>query len=319
MTFDAAPPMDLGYGITCLDTLQERPRMACCYLVERGADVAIVEAGTSQGVPRLLAELARRGIARERVRYLIVTHVHLDHAGGAGALLRELPAATLLVHPRGLRHLTDPSKLIAGATAVYGAAAMAEKYGEILAAPAERSRAVADDESLPFGDGVLQFIDSPGHARHHFSIWDPRSQGFFTGDTFGLSYREFDDAQGPWLIPTTTPVQFEPEAWEATLDRYLSFAPQRMYLTHYGAVGDVPRLAASLRAGIRRYAELARRLRSAPERHDALKAALRQDLLADLARRSHRMPAEQVEALLAIDLELNAQGLGVWLDSQAPA
>lgn len=292
--------------------------MACCYLVERGADVAIVEAGTSQGVPRLLAELAQRGIARERVRYLIVTHVHLDHAGGAGALLRELPAATLLVHPRGARHMTDPAKLIAGATAVYGAAAMAEKYGEILAAPTERTRAVEDGESLPFGDSTLQFIDSPGHARHHFSIWDPVSQGFFTGDTFGLSYREFDDEQGPWLIPTTTPVQFEPEAWEATLDRYLSFAPQRMYLTHYGAVGEVPRLAAGLRAGIRRYADLARRLRQAPERHEALKAALRQDLLADLAARGHRMPAEQVEALLAIDLELDAQGLGVWLDSQAP-
>jgi len=312
----ALAPIDLGHGIHCLDTCQERPGMACAYLVERGADVAIVETGTSHGVPAMLAELARRGIARERVRYVIVTHVHLDHAGGAGALLRELPAATLLVHPRGLRHMTDPAKLIAGATAVYGAAAMAEKYGEILATPADRSRAVEDGESLPFGDGALQFIDSPGHARHHFSVWDPVSRGFFTGDTFGLSYREFDDARGPWLIPTTTPVQFEPDAWEATLDRYLGFAPQRMYLTHYSAVGDVPRLAAELRAGIRRYVALARALRTAPHRHAALREALLADVLGDLARRDHAMPRAQVEALLETDLELNAQGLGVWLDAQ---
>lgn len=319
MSLQAFPAEDLGHGITCLDTLQERPRMACCYLVERGGDVAIIEAGTSHGVPTLLAELARRGIARERVRYVIVTHVHLDHAGGAGALMRELPAATLLVHPRGLRHLTDPAKLIAGATAVYGEASMREKYGEIVAAPVDRSRAVADGEALPLGDDLLHFIDSPGHARHHFSVWDPVSRGFFTGDTFGLSYREFDDERGPWLIPTTTPVQFEPEAWEATLDRYLSFAPQRMYLTHYGAVGDVARLADELRAGIRRYVALARGLRKAPDRHQALKAALRADLLADLQRRHHRLPVATVDGLLAIDLELNAQGLGVWLDGQVAA
>ena len=317
MSAAAHPAEDLGHGITCLDTLQERPRMACCYLLQRDGEAAIIEAGTSQGVPRLLAELAARGIAREAVRYVIVTHVHLDHAGGAGALLAELPRATLIVHPRGARHLTDPAKLIAGATAVYGAAAMAEKYGTIVPADAARTRAVEDGEWLPFGADRLQCIDSPGHARHHLSVWDPVSRGFFTGDTFGLSYREFDDAHGPWLIPTTTPVQFEPEAWMATLDRYLSYAPEAMYLTHYGRVGQVPVLAARLRAGIERYVALARGLSDAPDRHTRLRDALLADVLADLAARGHRMPAGEVESLLAIDLELNAQGLGVWLDQPA--
>ena len=317
MSAAAHPAEDLGHGITCLDTLQERPRMACCYLVERDGEAAIIEAGTSHGVPRLLAELAARGIAREAVRYVIVTHVHLDHAGGAGALLAELPRATLIVHPRGARHLTDPAKLIAGATAVYGAAAMAEKYGTILPADAARTRAVEDGEWLPFGGGRLQCIDSPGHARHHLSVWDPASRGFFTGDTFGLSYREFDDAQGPWLIPTTTPVQFEPEAWMATLDRYLSHAPEAIYLTHYGRVREVPVLAARLRAGIERYVAVARGLRAASDRHAQLREALLADVLADLAARGHHMPAAEVESLLAIDLELNAQGLGVWLDQPA--
>lgn len=312
-----APDLDLGYGITCLDTLQERPGMACCYLVERGADLAFIEAGTSLGVPRLLAALEARGLARERVRYVIVTHVHLDHAGGAGALLQALPNATLLVHERGARHMVNPAKLIAGATAVYGPAAMAAMYGEIVAAPAERTRAVADGEALPFGEGELVFVDTPGHARHHFSIWDAVSQGFFTGDTFGLSYRDFDDAQGPWLIPTTTPVQFEPDAWLATLERYLSFGPERMFLTHYSVVENVPALAARLRAGILRYVALARAAAGSANRHEALKAALLADMQADLAARQHAMPESTLLALLGVDLELNAQGLGVWLDGQA--
>ncbi len=308
---------ELSHGITCIDTLQGRPGMACCYLVERGADVAFIEAGTSPGVPRLLSVLAQRGIALERLRYVIVTHVHLDHAGGAGALMAALPNATLLVHARGARHLIDPAKLIAGATAVYGTAAVAEMYGEILAVPAARVVSPADGAALPFGDGELVFVDSPGHARHHFSIWDAVSQGFFTGDTFGLSYRDFDDAQGPWIMPTTTPVQFEPEAWNTTLDRYLSFKPQRMFLTHYSVVEDVPALAAKLRAAIARYVAIALSLAKADDRHQKLKAALTKDALAELDARHNPVATARALSLLDMDLELNAQGLAVWLDRAA--
>ena len=308
------PAEALGHGITCLDTLQGRPRMACCYLVERGADVAFIEAGTSHGVPHLLATLDARGIARERVRYVIVTHVHLDHAGGAGTLMAALPRATLVVHPRGSRHLIDPAKLIAGATAVYGAEAVAGMYGEILPVPESRVIAPADGAALPFGSDQLVFVDSPGHARHHFSVWDAASRSFFTGDTFGLSYREFDDGNGPWIMPTTTPVQFEPDAWFATLDRYLSFAPQQMLLTHYGRVRDVPALAAKLRAGLQRYVALGEALKAAPDRHARLKAAMLDDALTELAARRNPLPRAEVERLLEMDLELNAQGMGVWLD-----
>ncbi len=291
--------------------------MACCYLIERGDEIAFVEAGTSPGVSRLLALLDARGIAAERVRYVIVTHVHLDHAGGAGALMAALPNAMLVVHPRGARHLIDPAKLIAGATAVYGADAVREMYGEILAVPEARVIAPADGAALPFGDDQLVFVDSPGHARHHFSIWDAVSQGFFTGDTFGLSYRDFDDAHGPWIMPTTTPVQFEPEAWHATLDRYLGFAPQRMYLTHYSMVEDVPALAAKLRAGIDRYVAIGQSFTKAEGRHEKLKAAMAADALAELRARHNPLPESRVRALLEMDLELNAQGMAVWLDRVA--
>jgi len=291
--------------------------MACCYLVERGDDIAFIEAGTTLGVPRLLALLDARGLARERVRYVIPTHVHLDHAGGVGALMAALPKATLVVHARGARHLIDPGKLLAGATAVYGEAAVAAMYGEIVPVPEARVVTPADGAALPFGAGDLVFVDSPGHARHHFSIWDAVSQGFFTGDTFGLSYRDFDDASGPWIMPTTTPVQFEPEAWMSTLDRYLAFKPQRMYLTHYSVVENVSVLAERLRDGIRRYVSLAQAVRLSDDRHGRLKAALFDEALAELRKRPSPLPEPRIRELLEMDMELNAQGLAVWLDRPA--
>lgn len=311
------PFLDLGYGITCIDTLQERANLACCYLIRRGDDYAFIEAGTAHGVPRLLALLDARGIAHERVRYVIPTHVHLDHAGGVGVLMRTLPAASLVAHPRGARHLIDPAKLIAGASAVYGAEAVTAMYGEIAPVPESRVIVADDGHRLPFGDGELVFVDTPGHARHHFSIWDAHSRGFFTGDTFGLSYREFDGPQGPFLFPTTTPVQFEPDAWLQTIERYLSFAPQRMYLTHYGVVENVPKLAQDLREGIERYRDIGGRLRTAPQRHEQLREALMADALAALRAQHNPVPEAQARELLQFDMELNAQGLGVWLDRPA--
>jgi glyoxylase-like metal-dependent hydrolase (beta-lactamase superfamily II) len=317
LTASLPPAQDLGFGITCVDTLQERPGLACCYLLQRGDDVALIECGTAHGVPGLLALLQQRGIERERVRYVIPTHVHLDHAGGAGVLMRELPAAQLVAHPRGARHLIDPSKLIAGATAVYGADAVQRMYGEILPVAESRVIVADDDHVVAFGGAELRFIDSPGHARHHFCVWDAASRGFFTGDTFGLSYREFDGPQGPFLMPTTTPVQFDPQAWMQTLDRLLSFAPERMYLTHYGCVGNVPQLAESLRAGLRRYQALAHESARSPDRHAALSDALMADALGQLAALHAPVDAAQARTLLSFDIELNAQGLEFWLDHAA--
>jgi glyoxylase-like metal-dependent hydrolase (beta-lactamase superfamily II) len=307
------PLIEYAHGVTCVDTLQERRGLACCYLVRRGKEYAFIEAGTALGVPRLLALLEARGIARDSVRYVIPTHVHLDHAGGVGLLMRELSSAKLVVHPRGARHLIDPSKLIAGAQAVYGAAAVQRMYGEILPVPEARVIVADDGARLPLGETELQFIDSPGHARHHFCVWDATSRGFFTGDTFGLSYRDFDGPGGPFLFPTTTPVQFEPDAWMQTLDRLMSFAPQRMYLTHFGCVEDVARLAQVLRAGIQRYRSIAEQLPKLPNRHAVLVEALAADALRELAILDAPVSEARARKLLAFDMELNAQGLEVWL------
>jgi glyoxylase-like metal-dependent hydrolase (beta-lactamase superfamily II) len=312
---------DLGHNVFAIDTGFHRPRFDAAYLViSDDGRAAFIDTGTNHALPRHLAALDALGVARDAVGFVIPTHVHLDHAGGAGALMHELPRATLIIHPRGERHMVDPTALVQGALAVYGAEEMARSYGLIVPVPAERTRATHDGMDLMLGSRRLHFIDTPGHAKHHHCIWDQRSRGWFTGDTFGLSYREFDNARGrAWILPTSTPVQFEPEALCASITRLLAFEPACIYLTHYGMVGrsgDVPRLGKLLLQGIDDMVSIGRRCAALPERHQRLK----DELLALYARglEGHGLPATPaILDLLSIDVELNAQGMAVWLDREA--
>ncbi len=304
---------DLGHGIFAIDTGFERENFDAAYLIVDAGRAAFIDTGHNAAVPRLLEALDALGLPREAVDWVIPTHVHLDHAGGAGLLMRHLPVARALIHPRGARHLIDPAALVEGARAVYGDEVMRQTYGVIEPIEAERVVDSHDGLRIQLGSRELLLIDTPGHARHHHGIWDERSRGWFTGDTFGLSYREFDTAQGAWVLPTSTPVQFEPEALRASIQRLLERDPQWMYLTHYHRVGDVRRLAGLLFEQIDAMVELARGLAGAPDRHQALKAGLADQVRAQL-RRHGVADVEAGVAGLALDIELNAQGLAIWLD-----
>lgn len=302
------------HGIHTIDTAFQRDHFDAAYLIVENGRGAFVDCGTNYSVPHLLARLALVGLSPADVDWLLVTHVHLDHAGGAGALMAELPSARLVVHPRGARHMVDPSKLIAGATAVYGEAEMRRDYGEILPVPESRVVVAEDGHVVDFQGRELVCIDTPGHARHHYCVWDARSRGWFTGDTFGLSYRELDSANGPFVLPTSSPVQFEPEELKASIARLLARAPRWMYLTHYGRVGDVERLARDLYAQIDAMVAIGRDCDGRPDRHRCLVEALR-TLYLERAR-VHGCPLDDagVERVLGMDIELNAQGLASWLD-----
>ena len=315
--------MQLNDDITCIDTHQIRSGLAASYLIGHAGHYAFIETGTSLSVPSLLQELDARGIDRAKVDYVMPTHVHLDHAGGAGALMQALPAARLVVHPRGARHLIDPSKLIAGATAVYGEDMMHRMYGEIVPVPESRVIVAAvdgkRDDVIDLGGRKLVLVDAPGHARHHYAVWDALSRGWFTGDSFGVSYRDFDYNGQHYLIPTTTPVQFEPEVWLQTLDRLLAPDPQYMYLTHFGRVDQVAQLTEDLRRNLQAYPRIARELAGAPDLHQRLQVALMRHHLDELSQIDHPMPELKVQELLRFDVDLNAQGLEVWLARQANA
>ncbi|MBC7728642.1 MAG: MBL fold metallo-hydrolase [Microbacteriaceae bacterium] len=310
----------MPHGIHVIDTGFHRPLFDASFLIVEAGRAAFIDTGTNFAVPRLLAALDDLGLPRDAVDYVIPTHVHLGPAGGAGLLMQALPRAEMLVHSRGARHMVDPSALYQGALAVYGQAAMDREYGTLVPVPAERVQATDDGMTVHLAGRPLQFIDTPGHARHHHCMWDERSQGWFAGDTFGLSYREFDAAGSAWVMPTSSPVQFEPEALRQSIERLLARSPQRMYLTHYGQVGDsaddVRRLAGLLFEQIDAMVALGQSLRDAPDRHEAFKSAMQALIRAQLLR--HGAPdIDAGLAGLALDIELNAQGLAIWLDRPA--
>ena len=301
-------------GIHTIDTGYVRPCFDGAYLVVENGRGAFADGGTNPSVDRLLAPLAPAGLAPADIDWLVLTHVHLDHAGGAGTLMRQLPNARLVAHPRAAPHMIDPARLIAGAMAIYGEAEFHRHYGELLPVPAARVVVAEDGHVVDLGGRPLRCIDSPGHARHHLCVWDARSRSWFTGDTFGLSYRGLDSEHGPFILPTSSPVQFEPEAMQASIARMLAEAPQAMYLTHYGRVGDVARLAAELHEQIDAMVSLAQACEGRADRHRALVAALSGYYLERAQAPGCALDDASVLRLLEMDIELNAQGLEDWLE-----
>lgn len=316
----ATPTTDQGYGIHTIDTGFKRPGMVAAHALLHEGRAALVDVGVAPAAPRVLHALDALGVPRAAVDYILVTHVHLDHAGAAGLLMQALPQARLVVHPRGAPHMIDPSKLIAGATAVYGEAQMRAEFGDIVPVPQQRVIVAEDDFTLDLAGRRLMFLDTPGHAKHHYCVYDPYSRGIFSGDTFGLSYREFDTDNGPWVFPTTTPVQFDPAAMHDSIDRLMDLGPEHMYLTHFGKVDHPGPLAGALHRHVDALAELALAHEDqAPDasRLDRLRAGVRHLVVRALRDHGCAMKDDRIQALMGADIELNAQGLDSWLQYRA--
>src|SRR5215472_18459410 len=301
------------HGVSAIDAEYLYSGHAAAHLIEDRGAAAFVDVGTNDSVPYLLAALAELGIAREAVEYVLLTHVHLDHAGGAGALMRELPHARALLHPRGAPHMIDPARLIAGSRAVYGEERFRRLYGELVPIPAERVQVVSDGERVRLGSRSLELIHTPGHAQHHYVVIDAAHASIFSGDTFGISYRVLDTERGAFITPSTVPTQFDPDQHIASIDRMLAYRPESIYLMHFSRVTDVSRLGVSLKEQI---AELARIARAHAHDPDP-PAGIRADMLALWRRlaREHgcRLSDNELEHALAGDLTLNTQGLIAWL------
>lgn len=310
-----APYVEIAANVYRIETGLYRPGLAACYLVRSGDRLAFVDTGTARTVPTLLAVIADLGLGPDDVDFVIPTHVHLDHGGGSGDLMTACPKARLVVHPKGAPHLIDPSRLIAGATAVYGEEGFAQDFGGLTPVPEERMTLASDGMEIDLAGRTLTFLDTPGHANHHGCIYDPQTRGCFTGDTFGISYREFDTEEGPWIFAPTTPVAFDPEAWLASLDRLMALEPRAMYLTHYGRVDDPENLVGALRQSIRDQAALAlaEEGRDDSERLARLKSAIKEHLVASAKAHGATLSDAAIADLLAVDTDLNAQGLAVWL------
>ncbi len=307
---------DYNNGIIAFDSGYVRPILAAIHLIVENGRAAFIDTGSNDSLPNAIAALHKVGLDVTAVDYVILTHIHLDHAGGAGAMMQAFPNASLVVHPRGARHMAEPSKLVLGVSAVYGAEYVARVYGNIIPIPAGRIIEAPDGHVISLNGRLLTCLDTPGHARHHICIVDGKTGGIFTGDTFGLSYRELDVEGRQFIFPATTPSQFEPDVMRESIARLLELQPPAMYLTHYGQLNNVAQQGQDLNRRIDAVVALALAEKdTGVERQQRIKAALTQYLLSELRQHGCTLTDDTLLDLWEMDLELNAQGLVVWLGS----
>ena len=304
----------LDHGIACIDALYTEPGIACLYALIHDGECAIIETGTNHSVPNIRASLTELGVSLEHIRYVIPTHVHLDHAGGAGALMELAPNAELLIHPRGARHMIDPARLIASSIQVYGEKAFYELYGDIVPIPESRVRIMEDGDRVMLGDRELRFKHLRGHADHHFCIFDTGSRGWFSGDMFGVSYKRQRFEAGAFVMPATTPTQFDPHLYAESIDRLAAASPQRMYLTHYGELPFATEQADLLKRQLASYESLGSGRTIEPKDLEQKVLSVTEDALATLIEKD---AAAKEAAKLAFDVALNAQGISWWAAKQA--
>ena len=302
---------NIADGISVIDSGYFSKDFAAIYLLRQGNEVAIIETGNKYSATNVQKALKMDGLSFSDVAYIIPTHVHLDHAGGAGELMNRCQNAQLIVHPRGARHMINPSKLIEGAMAVYGEENFNKLYGEII--PIDSSRVIEADDKfiLDFEGRELKFIDTPGHARHHFCVWDKQTESMFTGDTFGISYRDLDKENEVYIFPSTSPVQFDPEALIKSIYKIMEYKPQRVCLTHFAAIKPTQKVVDQLIDGIHFVSNLAKKYAT---KNDA-ELIIQDEMMSYFLKGIKKVGNDDLEFCrdrLKLDVEINTQGLIYW-------
>ncbi|MFT3713144.1 MAG: MBL fold metallo-hydrolase [Archangium sp.] len=289
------------------------PRLACAFLRESKGEVAFIETNTSYAVPNLLAALKDAKLAPEQVKYVIVTHVHLDHAGGASALMKACPNATLLAHPRAARHLIDPSKLVASARGVYGNEVFDKLYGEIEPIDASRVKSLEDQATVTLGGSTLTFTHTRGHANHHFVVHDSEENVVFTGDTFGLVYPALQRSKR-FAYPSTSPTDFDGAAAIESVQRIMKWKPRAVGLTHFGLFEEVDAIGAQLITWLELSTKLVADAAKSGDEQGTIEQRFKWQLEKEFDRAAAQAGLSVTDddrQLMRFDLELNAQGLAV--------
>ena len=304
------------HDIYSVDAEYVRPKHAAIHLILENGRVAFVDSGCNDSIPNALRALDELRVSVDSVDYVMLSHIHLDHAGGAGTMMKLFPNARLVVHPRGAWHMAKPARLMESVATVYGIEETRRLYGEVLPIDASRIIEATHETSIDLAGRKLLCLDAPGHAKHHIAIVDSKSGHIFSGDIFGLSYPELDTDGRQFVFPTTTPVQFDPQAMHASIEMLMSYRPQAIYLTHFGQTCDVAGKALDLHRMIDAHVAIALREKKAgAERHARIRVGLDELLLEETKRFGCRLADADVLKVFDADLELNTQGLVVWLDN----
>jgi glyoxylase-like metal-dependent hydrolase (beta-lactamase superfamily II) len=233
-----------------------QPGRACAFLICEGGRAAFVDNNTTRAVPYLLQALRERGMTPEQVEYAIVTHVHLDHAGGTAALLAHCPNATVLCHPKAARHLASPARLVAGSKQVYGEELFARFYGEIVPVDASRIRSIGDGEVVHWGARALTFMYTLGHATHHVCIFDAKTNTVFAGDNLGICYPALSRGRRPYIFAACTPSEYDPGYTIQSLDRILATGATHAHMNHFGTFELTDALIEQFRRSVERTEEI---------------------------------------------------------------
>lgn len=304
-------------SIITVDCHYDRPERAAAFLILEGERAAFVDNNTTLAIPHLMAALAAQGRTPDQVDYAIVTHIHLDHAGGTAELLKHCPNATVLAHPRAARHLIDPSRIVAGATAVYGAETFAKRYGVLEPVAETRVRTMDDGERLTWGGRTLTFVHTKGHASHHFCIHDSGANALFAGDAFGLSRMTSMRPGPPFTVCTSSPPEFDPAEARISVQRILDSGAEWVYQTHYGSFHDLKVRAGELLDSIGDLEHIGREAAATPLTGDDLQAFCQPRVIAAFEAHLKRCGVSDVEAdmtWLEEDIRLNAMGLGFYAE-----
>jgi len=310
----------VGDGIYTIESYyMDREGFACCYLLEDNGEAAIIETSTNYAVPYILGTLENLSIKREQVKYVILTHIHLDHAGGTGELMRHLPEAQLIVHPRGKKHMIEPEKLIESVKKVYGEEQYIKLYGDILPVPKASVITANDGDTFFLGNRELAFYDTPGHAKHHNIIHDKKTGSIFSGDNFGIGYPRMKWNNGRFIFPSTSPTQFEPDKALETYNKIISLNPSRILLTHFSILEDIAETFTQLSFWINKIKEITAKRYGEGYRNEELVRVLADDLWnlyneKVMGIRGTALTAEEKE-WLKLDVDLNAQGMAYSVDT----
>jgi glyoxylase-like metal-dependent hydrolase (beta-lactamase superfamily II) len=240
-------------GIVGVDTrMAGRSRLTSAYLLE-GSEPALVETGPTTSVHAVTEGLDSLGLASDDLAHIVVTHIHLDHAGGVGRLTRHFQRAQVWVHDRGAPHLADPQKLVASASRVYGEGRLRSLFGPVDPVPADRLRPVSEGDRIQLGEGALDVMYTPGHASHHIALVDSTSGAVFTGDALGI---HLPDARV--LRPATPPPDVDVELGVQSIERIRARAETLLLFSHFGPVTSVEELCSLASSRLRRWADIVR-------------------------------------------------------------
>ncbi|MFL6281233.1 MAG: MBL fold metallo-hydrolase [Vicinamibacterales bacterium] len=278
------------------------PEIIATAVLHAASGVALIDPGPSTTQDNLKAALRQKGIGIGDVRQILLTHIHLDHAGVTGTLVRENPEIEVFVHERGAPHMIDPSKLLASAGRLYGAD-MDRLWGDFVPVPAGRVRALKGEEHIAAGGRDLEVAYTPGHASHHVSYFDASSRVVFVGDTAGIRR-----ADGDYILPPTPPPDIDLDAWRVSEDRILAWDPDTLFLTHFGPFHGARVHFQEMFTRLQAWSAIVRRLVADPSLgEDNRLQAFVDEALLDLRRKVGDQQAEQYNR--AGRLDYSWQGL----------